>query len=81
MKLTDLRDFAERAATVSLFDARSGEMEQVLRLLSVSSRPGLLAGQNSPALETLVWTVKSWRECRASGPRRGPRWPGHWRSR
>jgi hypothetical protein len=60
VKLTDLHDSAERAAAVSLFDARFGEMEQVLWLLSVSSRPGLLAGESSPALETLVWTVKSW---------------------
>ncbi|WP_300610171.1 hypothetical protein [Trebonia sp.] len=60
MKLTDLHDSAVRAAAVSLFDARYGEMEQVLWLLSVSSRSGLLAGESSPALEALVWTVKSW---------------------
>jgi hypothetical protein len=60
VKLTDLHDPAERAAAISLFDARFGEMEQVLWLLSVSSRPGLRAGESSPALETLVWTVKSW---------------------
>jgi len=60
VKLIDLRDPAVRAAAVSLFDARYGEMEQVLWLLSVNSRPGLLAGESSPALEALVWTVKSW---------------------
>lgn len=60
MKLTDLHDSAERAAAVSLFDARFGEMERVLWLLSVNSRPGLLAGESSPPLEALVWTVKSW---------------------
>jgi len=60
VKLTDLHNAAERAAAVSLFDARFGEMEQVLWLLSVNSRPGLLAGESSPALEALVWTVKSW---------------------
>jgi hypothetical protein len=60
VKLTDLHDPAERAAAVGMFDARFGEMEQVLWLLSVSSRPGLLAGESSPALEALVWTVKSW---------------------
>jgi hypothetical protein len=43
-----------------LFDARFGEMEQVMWLLSVNSRPALLAGENSPAMEALVWTVKSW---------------------
>jgi hypothetical protein len=46
--------------TVSLFDARFREMEQVLWLLSVNSRPGLLAGKSSPPLEAQVWTVKSW---------------------
>jgi len=58
VKLTDLPDPAERAAAVSLFDARFGEMEQVLWSLSVHSRPALLAGESSPALEALVWTVK-----------------------
>ena len=59
MKLTDCTD-AERASAVATFDARFGEMEQVLWCLSVNSRPGLLAGESSPALEALVWTVKSW---------------------
>jgi len=57
--LADYTD-AERSASVAAFDARYGEMEQVLWCLSVNSRPGLLAGKSSPALETLVWTVKSW---------------------
>ena len=59
MKLTDYTD-AERAAAVAMFDARFGEMERVLWWLSVNARPGLLAGESSPALESLVWTVKSW---------------------
>ena len=59
MKLTDYHD-SERAAAVSMFDARFGEMEQVLWCLSVNSRPGLLAGETSPVLEALVWTIKSW---------------------
>jgi hypothetical protein len=60
VNLTDLPGLAERAAVVSLFDTRFGEMEQVLWFLSVRSRPGLLAGESSPELEALVWTVKSW---------------------
>jgi len=60
VKLTDYRDSVERAVAVSMFDARFGEMEQVLWCLSVNSRPGLLAGESSPVLEALVWTVKSW---------------------
>lgn len=59
MKLTDYQD-PERAVAVSMFDARFGEMEQVLWCLSVNSRPALLAGDSSPVLEALVWTVKSW---------------------
>ena len=51
---------AERSAAVATFDARYGEMEQVLWCLSVNSRAGLLVGESSPALEVLVWTVKSW---------------------
>ena len=60
VKLTNLPGPAERAAAVSAFDARFGEMEQVLWSLSVHSLPALLAGESSPALEALVWTVKSW---------------------
>lgn len=60
MKLTDYQDPAERAVAISMFDARFGEMEQVLWCLSVNSRPALLAGESSPVLEALVWTVKSW---------------------
>jgi hypothetical protein len=60
VKLTDYHDPAERAVAVSIFDARLGGMEQVLWWLSVTSRPGLLSGEGSPALEALVWTVKSW---------------------
>ena len=60
MNFTDLPDAAERAAAISLFDARFGEMEQVLWCLSVNSRAGLLTGESSPVLEALVWTIKSW---------------------
>jgi len=59
VKLADCID-AERASAVATFDGRFGEMERVLWCLSVNSRPGLLAGESSPALEALVWTVKSW---------------------
>jgi hypothetical protein len=59
VKLTHYTD-AERAAAVATFDARFGEMEQVLWCLWVNSRPGLLAGESSPVLQALVWTVKSW---------------------
>jgi hypothetical protein len=60
VNLTNLPDPAERAAAINLFDARFGQMEQVLWFLSARSRPGLLAGESSPELEALVWTVKSW---------------------
>lgn len=56
MMLADYTD-AERSAAVATFDARYGEMEQVLWCLSVNSRPGLIAGESSPALEALVWTA------------------------
>jgi hypothetical protein len=59
VKLADYTD-AERGVAVAAFDARFGEMEQVLWCLSVNSRPGLLAGESTPALEALVWTVRSW---------------------
>lgn len=59
MKFTDYPD-AQRAAAVITFDARFGKMEQVLWCLSVNSRAGLLAGESSPVLEALVWTIKSW---------------------
>lgn len=51
---------AKRVAAVSAFDARFGEMEQVLWCLSVKARAGLLAGARSPVPDALVWTVKSW---------------------
>ena len=59
MKFADYPD-SERAVAVSTFDARFGEMERVLWCLSVHSRAGLLAGESSPVLEALVWTIKSW---------------------
>jgi len=51
---------SQRHAAVSAFNARYGEMEQALWCLSVNSRASLLAGQSSPVVETLVWTIKSW---------------------
>jgi len=59
VKFTDYPD-SQRAVAVSMFDARFGEMEQVLWCLSVNSRAGLLVGESSPVLEALVWTIKSW---------------------
>jgi hypothetical protein len=51
---------SQRHAAVSAFNARYGEMEQALWCLSVNSRASLVAGQSSPVVETLVWTIKSW---------------------
>jgi hypothetical protein len=51
---------SQRHAAVGAFNARYGEMEQALWCLSVNSRASLLAGQSSPVVETLVWTIKSW---------------------
>jgi hypothetical protein len=45
---------------VQVFDSRFGEMERVLWYLPRRSRDALLAGESSPVLETLGWTVKSW---------------------
>jgi hypothetical protein len=60
VRLTDYPD-SQRAVAVSAFNARFGEMERVLWCLSLNSRAALLAGQNSPVLEALVWAIKSWR--------------------
>ncbi len=51
---------SQRHAAVSAFNGRYGEMEQALWCLSVNSRGALLAGQSSPVVESLVWTIKSW---------------------
>jgi hypothetical protein len=51
---------SQRHAAVSAFNARYGEMEQALWCLSLNSRASLLAGQSSPEVETLAWTIKSW---------------------
>jgi hypothetical protein len=59
VKLVDYTD-SQLAEAVSAFDARFGEMERVLWCLSVNSRAGLLAGESSPALKALVWSIKSW---------------------
>lgn len=48
------------AAAVGAFNARFGEMEQVLWCLSRHSRTALLDRQSSPVVEALVWTVRSW---------------------
>jgi hypothetical protein len=59
VKLADYTD-SQLAEAVSAFHASFGEMERVLWCLSAESRAGLLAGENSPVLEALVWTIKSW---------------------
>lgn len=48
------------ARAVAAFDARFGEMERVLWCLSRHCREPLINGTSSPALEYLVWTIKSW---------------------
>jgi hypothetical protein len=58
MSIGDFPEF-ERAEAVHAFNARFGETERALWCLSVHARAGLLAGASSPALEELVWTVKS----------------------
>ena len=51
----------ERAEAVRAFDALYGEMEKVLWCLSIHSRAALLDGDGeSPVLEALIWTIKSW---------------------
>ena len=51
---------AQRAEAVREFDARYGEMDRVLWCLSRHCRPALIQGSASPAVESLVWTIKSW---------------------
>jgi hypothetical protein len=51
---------ARRAEAVAAFDACFGEMDRVLWCLSRQCRPALLSGQSTPAVEALVWTLKSW---------------------
>jgi len=51
---------AQRAEAVGEFDARYGEMDRVLWCLSRHCRPALIQGSASPAVESLVWTIKSW---------------------
>ena len=51
---------ADRRAAVHLFDQRHGESERVLWHLSRRARDELLAADGVQALETLVWTLKSW---------------------
>ncbi len=60
VKFTDYSD-SQTAVAVRAFNARFGEMERVLWCLSLNSRAALLAGENSPVLEALVWAIKSWR--------------------
>lgn len=50
----------ERAEAVRAFDATYGQMERTLWTLSRESRPLLLRGEESPILDELVWTLKSW---------------------
>lgn len=51
---------ADRSRAVAAFDAKFGEMEQVLWCLSVHSRVPLLAGETNDVVDALLWTVKSW---------------------
>jgi hypothetical protein len=50
----------ERAEAVRAFDAAYGHMEGTLWTLSQACRPWLLRGEESPILDELVWTLKSW---------------------
>lgn len=60
MKLNELSEH-ELAEAVREFNARYGEMERVLWCLSAHSRAALLDHDNeAPALEALIWTIKSW---------------------
>lgn len=60
MKLNELSEH-ELAEAVREFNARYGEMERVLWCLSAHSRAALLDHDNeAPAVEALIWTIKSW---------------------
>lgn len=59
MRLTDLSD-STRTTAVSEFNAVFSEMDLALWCLSRNCRGPLLNGQNTPVVEALVWTVKSW---------------------
>jgi hypothetical protein len=59
MKVTELPD-SQKAEAVTAFNERYAGMEGALWCLSRNSRPPLLAGESSPVVESLVWTVKSW---------------------
>jgi hypothetical protein len=59
LKLSALSE-SQRAEAIAAFNARYGEMERVLWCLSRHCRAPLLEGHSSPAVEALIWTVKSW---------------------
>jgi hypothetical protein len=56
---------SRRAEAVSAFDAKYGDMDQVLWCLSRHCRPALLAGESSPVLEKLISTIRTWWPVRA----------------
>lgn len=57
MQKPSIRDIAEG---VRQFNVTFGEMERALWRLSTAARAELLEGRNSPILEGLLWTIKSW---------------------
>lgn len=50
----------ERTEAVRAFDSTYGHMERTLWTLSQACRPFLLRGEESPVIDGLVWTLKSW---------------------
>lgn len=50
----------ERLEAVRAFDAAYGHMERSLWTLSRACRPHLIRAEESPLLDALVWTLKSW---------------------
>jgi hypothetical protein len=50
----------ERAAAIQIFDARYGEMEDVLWCLSRHCRASLLESRASSIIEEFVWTIRVW---------------------
>jgi hypothetical protein len=51
---------AEVSKGVEAFNSVYGEMDKALWRISQAARDGLLGRQESPAVGTLVWTIKSW---------------------
>ena len=51
---------SQRAEAVTAYDGIFGEMDRALWCLSRHCREHLRAGESTPVVEALVWTVKSW---------------------